>query len=50
MKYNGDYERDLEIGRVMASKYIEVTSEVMAKDKYKSNSFTKEYLRLLKED
>lgn len=50
VKYNGNYEKDLEIGKVKESRYIEVTPEVLSRDKYKSNLFTREYLRLLKEN
>ena len=37
-------------GRVEATKYIEVTSEILAKDNYKKSVFTREYLRVLKEE
>lgn len=49
VKYNGDYEYDLRNGKVRAAKFIEITSEVLAKEQYRSDAFTREYLRLLKE-
>lgn len=49
ISYNGDYEDDILRGRVKVTKYNEITSEVLAKDKYKSTKFTREYLRLLRE-
>lgn len=49
VKYDGDYEDDLLRGKVKSNKYIEVISEILAKDEYKRNLFTHEYLRLLKE-
>ena len=47
--YDGDYKRDLVSGKIKATKYIEITSEVLAKDRCHGDAFTKEYLRLLKE-